>query len=376
MTRPLPITLLLFFFCGCPSKEEAKKDQPAPPPLSSAGAQAGACAGGGGTVADPVSAAWFPRSVGGYCVDPQGETKTYGENAKHAKEEICTTLFDGECEIYIRYKLTHVVALRYVDGAGKGGTVDVIVSTYADPGGAYGMYTKRVIADSDPADESAPKPIKAGASAVMGTGRAYAWKGSEIVELQYNNEQESPDQIAKSSAAVLPQIAAEIGARVPGGPDKPASAKALPEANLVTPHAVEYLTKEPLGLTGLGPTAIGYYKAGASDPAPGKRYRLVASAYADADQAKDAMKTLRTRPEALPVASVGDEGSAVMLKQGDKKVEYVFVRKGALIAGASDDDYAKDDHLTKDEKIAKLKAWLAAPAPSSASSAGAAVPKK
>lgn len=358
MLRFFPSIVLaaaLPLLAGCPSKDSARKDEPPPPPPppASAGLTPGACTGGGGEVKDKVSEGFFPRAAGGFCLDPNGETKTYGENAKHPKEEVCTTLFDGECEIYIRYKLARVVALRYVDGAGKGATVDVILSSYADVPGAYGMFTKRVIADSDPAEESAPKPFAAGGAAVLGTGRAYVWRGQYVVELQYNNEQESPEQLTKSSGAVLPVLAKEIGAKLPGGLDKPASAKALPVDGLVSAQAIEFLAKEPLGLKGIGAAAVGFYKE--SD----KRFRLVAIANQDADQARDAMKSLAKRPEALPVSGVGDEATLVVIKQGAMKVEYLFGRKGPLVGGVGDDDYAAAQHLSKDEKIAKLKAWLA-----------------
>lgn len=363
----LPLVLL-----GCPSKDNDKRGEPPPPPPASAGLTPGACAGGGGEVKDAQSAPFFPRAAGGFCVDPNSETRTFGDQAKHPKEEICTSLFDGECEIYLRYKLSRVVVLRYVDGAGKGATVDVTLSSYAEPGGAYAMFTKRVIADSDPADESAPKPIAGGGAAVLGTGRAYVWRGQYIAELQYNNEQESPDQLTKSSGAVLPILVKEIGAKLPGALDKPAAAKALPEAGLVSAQAMEYLAKEPLGLKGLGASAVGFYKEG------DKRYRLVAAASADAEQAKDAFKSIAKRPEALPVPGVGDEASLVVVKQGELKLEYLFARKGSLVVGAGDDDYALTKHLSKDEKAAKLKAWLAgatsapsgsSPAPSPSASA-------
>jgi hypothetical protein len=371
MSRFFPsiaLAAMLPLLAACPSKDAARKDEPPPPPPppASAGLSPGACASGGGEVKDPVSAGFFPRAAGGFCLDPNGETKTYGDNAKHPKEEVCTTLFDGECEIYMRYKLARVVALRYVDGAGKGATVDVILSSYADVPGAYGMFTKRVIADSDPAEESAPKPFAAGGAAVLGTGRAYVWRGQYIAELQYNNEQESPEQLTKSSGAVLPILAKEIGAKLPGAPDKPASAQALPAAGLVSAQAMEFLAKEPLGLKGIGPAAIGYYKDG------GKRYRLVAFAAADADQAKDAMKSLAKRPEALPVSGVADEASAIVIKQGETKIDYLFARKGALVGGVGDDDYAAGQGLSKDEKAAKLKAWLSGAASPGSSGSSAA----
>ena len=361
---------LLPLLAGCPQKDSAKGEPPPPPPPASAAA-AGACANGGGEIRDMHAPAFFPRMVGGYCVDPNGETKSYGESAKHPKEEVCTTLFDGECEIYMQYKLTRVVALRYVDGAGKGATVDVILSAFADPTGAYGMFTKRVIAGSDPAESSAPKPFTAGGAAVLGTGRAYVWRGQHVLELQYNNEQESPDQLAKSSAAILPVIAREVGEKLPGDLVKPTAAKLLPEANLVSKESMELLTKEPLGLKGVGAAAVGYYKDG------DKRYRAVTIPSADADQAKDLMKTLAKRPEALPLTGVADEGAYVVIKQGELKVNYVFARKGTLVAGIGDEDFVKPaEFLSKEEKVAKLKAWLTAAAVLPAASSSAAAPSK
>jgi hypothetical protein len=364
---------------GCPSKDE-NRSAPPPPQASapsagsaaapsSAGAAPAGCASGGGEIGDARTAAFFPRSAGGYCVDPQGETKTFGESAKHPREDVCVALFDGECEVYFRYKLARVVALRYVDGAGKGSSVEVHLSQFADPGGAYGMFTKRVIADSDPADESAPKPLQAGGAGAIGTGTAYVWKGAYLIELAYNNEQESPEALARSSGAILPVLGKEIAAKLPGAPDKPAAARALPDAKLISPIAIAYAPKDALGVAGFGPAAVGYYRDAAA------RWRMVSYAGASADEAKDAMKALRSRPEALPVtgavAGAGEEGAHVMIKEGDKKTEYVFARKGGAIFGVGDDEYARAGEgaerdggkLTYDAKLAKLKAWLSAAGP-------------
>src|SRR5690242_3875216 len=186
---------------GC-SKEDKRTggDPPPPPPPSASAAKAGACTGGGGELTDPVSAPFFSKSVAGYCVDPQGEVKTYGEKGKLSMDEVCTTAFDGECEVYKKFGLKRVVSLHYVDGSGKGGSVEVNLSEFATESGAYGMFTMRVVA-GDPAEPSTPKQLAAGAAGAIGTGRAYVWRGAHLVELQYVNETESPEQMAKSSAA-------------------------------------------------------------------------------------------------------------------------------------------------------------------------------
>jgi hypothetical protein len=342
----------------------------APPPTVSV-AKAGACAQGGGSVGDPVSQDFFPKTVTGsagiYCIDPQGDTKTYGEKGKLTMDEVCTTAFDGECEIYKQFGLRRVVSLRYVDGSGAGGSVEVNLSQFEIAGGAYAMYTKRVIAGSDPADPKAPKivPGVQGAAAI-GNGRGYAWRGQYLAELTYINEEQAQAQLSKSSEAILPSIAKDIAAKLPGAPDKPASARALPEQNLV-PTGIEYFIANPVGLKTPAAGAIGYYKDGET------RYRVLSIVRDDADQAKDTMKVIKGRAGALPVAQLADEATHVMLQENPESArnEYVIARKGSMILGVGDEDRAPKGapKVSKDDKLAKLRAFLAAaPATTSASS--------
>jgi hypothetical protein len=378
----LLVVLLSLSACD-KDKSEGSSSAPPPPPPAVSVAKAGACASGGGQDPDAVSAPFFPRVVAvaataasSYCLDPQGEPRAFGEKAKLTLEDVCTSAVDGECEVYKRYGLKRFVSIRYVDGSGAGGSVEIYLSQYGDAPGAYGMFTKRVVADGDPADPSAPKYLAAGGAGAIGTGRAYVWRGDELAELQYINENESPEQLAKSSEAALTPIAQAIGAKLPGSLDKPASAAALTVTHLVGPNAITFFPKDALGVTGLGAGAVGYYKDG------DRRYRLVAIQKADVDQAKDVMKMLKARPGSIvvPPAS-GDESLHVVMQANPDaaKVEWLFTRKGALIAGVGDEetlirptdapDVQAKVRLTKEEAIAKLRDWLAvspspAPAPS------------
>ncbi|RYG15047.1 hypothetical protein EON82_26725, partial [bacterium] len=131
-----PMSVVLLAAC---KKEEAPA--PPPPPPAADLPKPGACAAGGGEVKDPVSSAFFPRTQGTYCVDPQGETKTYGEKGKYSMDEVCTTAFDGECEVYKRFGLRRTVSLRYVDGSGGAGSVELYLSEFKDAPSGYAMYT-------------------------------------------------------------------------------------------------------------------------------------------------------------------------------------------------------------------------------------------
>ncbi len=359
---------------GC-DKDKAKEDNapPPPPPSASVATKAGACASGGGELTDPISAPFFPRTAGGYCVDPQSEVKTYGEKGKQSMDEVCTTAFDGECEVYKRFKLKRVVTLHYVDGAGKGGTVEVNLSQFADVAGAYGMYTLRVVA-GDPAEPSTPKPLEAGGAGAIGTGRAYVWRGQYLAELQYNNEQESPEQLAKSSDAILRVVAKQMGDKLPGEAALPPSAAMLPTENRI-PNGIVFQPTDLYGWNGVGPAAVGFYQEG------DKRWRVLSIVKNDADQAKDAFKTIKSRPGSLPVAGQGDEAAHVVVSGAGTgggsgpKVEGLVARKGRAVVGILDEEFAlsgaagEKARISKDEAIAKLKPLLSKEPPAAGAAA-------
>lgn len=358
--------LFLSMALGCTSckDDKPKADNAPPPPPPSAGvAKAGACANGGGELTDPVSASFFPKTVAGYCVDPQGEVKTYGEKGKLSMDEVCTTAFDGECEVYKRFGLKRVVSLHYVDGSGKGGSVEVNLSQFADAAGAYGMYTStRVVADRDPADKSMPKPLAAGGAGAIGTGRAYVWRGQHLAELQYNNEQESPEELAKSSETILTALAKEMGQKLPGPTALPPSAAMLPTEHRI-PNAIAFQPKDVLGFKGVGPAAMGFYQDG------DKRWRVLSIVKDDAEQAKDAFKAIKAKPGSLPIANTGDEAAHVPVAP---KVAFLIARKGNVVWGVGDEEYAVRENekaaLSKEDAIAKMKTLLALPTPAAAGS--------
>ena len=365
MKLALPLLLALGGLAACKDDKPRNDNPPPAPPPSAATASAGACAKGGGELTDPISAPLLPKAAGGYCVDPQGEIKTYGEKGKLSMDEVCTTAFDGECEVYKRFGLKRVVSLHYADGSGKGGTVEVNLSQFADVPGAYGMYTLRVVA-ADPAEPSTPRPLAAGAAGAIGTGRAYVWKGQYLVELGYVNENESPEALVKSSEAILTTVAKEIGERLPGAATLPPAAQQLPTGSRV-PNGVVLHPKDVFGWKGIGPGAVGFYKEN------DRRWRVLSIVKDDADQAKDAFKTIRSKPGSLPVANLGDEAAHVIVPVGEEKnavkVEMLVVRKGNVVWGIGDEEYAlrsasgaerEKVRLTKDEAVARMKPLLGA----------------
>jgi hypothetical protein len=334
----------------------------APPPAPASASAPFDCASGGGVVRDPVSTSFFPKTVGSYCIDPQAEVRTYGDQAKLALDAVCTTAFDGDCTVYDELGLRRLVSLRYADGGGSGGTVDVYLSRFADATGSYAMFTQRVVGDADPAEPTTPKPLQAGAAGAMGIGRAYVWRDQYLIELQYNNEAETPEAIERSSAGVLGAIAQQIGGRLPGSTDLPPSVRALPGDHRI-PNGTLLVAKDALGVRGLGPLAVGYYADGAA------RYREVALAAESEAKTVEAWDLVRAGPDAAPVPDLGGEAVrttfASRVRPEAPPQEYLFARRGKLLVGIGDEelgaagaDGKPGSRLGLDQKVARLRAWI------------------
>jgi hypothetical protein len=362
--RLAPLVTLVAFATGS-CKDDAKNDHPPPPPPPVASTHADLCAGGGGTDTDAISAPFVPRAAGGYCIDPQTEIKTYGDKGKLTMDEVCTTAFDGECEVYKRFGLDRVVVLRYVDGSGAPNSVEVNLSRFAAADGAYAMFTKRVVADGDPA-KATVKALAAGAAGATSSSNAYVWRGQYLAELTFVTEDTkmTPQAMAQANEQSTGAIAKEIGARLPGTTDLLPAAAALPGPSRIA-MGIAYYPKDALGLTAIGPVAIGYYQDGQ------RRWRDVAIVRASADDAKEAFRAFKLRPGALPVKGLGDEAVQVVIQEAPDraKAEYFFVRKGTSVLGVGDEELVLDPatpseklaplKLAKDEKMSKLGSWIA-----------------
>jgi hypothetical protein len=349
---------------ACDRHDDAGGATPPPALPSPDSAARDVCAGGGGQDSDPISAPLVPRSAGGYCIDPQADPKTYGEQGKLSMDDVCTTAFDGDCEVYKRFDLDRVVVLRYIDGSGGPNSVEVNLSRFKTADGAYAMFTKRVVADGDPALATV-KPLKAGASGAASSSNAYVWRGRYLAELTFVTEDTkmTPEGMARANDVSTGAIAKDIGAKLPGPADLLPAAATLPAASRI-PLGVAYYPKNALGLSGIGPVAVGYYKDG------DKRWRDVAIVRSDADAAKEAFRAFKLKPGSVSLKSVGDEAVQVVVQEAPDraKAEYLVARKGALIAAVGDEELVLDPttpnearaalRLTREEKLGKLSSLL------------------
>ena len=311
-------------------------------------------------VKDAASAAFFPRTAADYCIDPNGEARAFGENAPNSLDAVCTELFDGECEVYKSYGLRRVVTLRYIDGKGSPGAVNINLSRFAAAEGAYGFFTKRVVADADPAD-TVPAALDAGGAGALGSGIAYVWRADMVAELSYTNELEPPDQLKASAQRVLPPIAVAIGNALPGDKHAPAAVSLLPSEHRL-PMGVSYAAKDVLGIAGTGPGATGFYRDGS------ERYRVFSLVRPDEDSAKDVLKTLRKVDGAKALKDTGVDAIEFSVREEESSplVGWVVGRKGSTVVGVGDEVFvlrgkpeAQAERVPQAKKLERVKAILA-----------------
>lgn len=358
LSRTVVAAVVLWALLGSAGCRRKSDDEgTAPPPV--VGAKPGACASGGGVPGDPLSAPFFPRVVGDYCVDPNADARAYGDGAKGNLDEMCTELLDGECEVYKSYGLKRIVTLRYVDGRGSPAAVEVKLSRFASREGAFGFYTKRVVADADPLAITLTE-LHAGASGALGSGIAYVWRGEHLGELSYTNELEPPDKMKESAKQVLPDIARAVGEKLPLDASPLPPVALLPEEHRL-PMGVSYLLGDLFGMSGLGPGAIGFYKDG------DKRWRVVVLVRADEDSAEDVLASLKKVEHASVLKEVLFPALAFQTQHDDAspRTEYLAGRRGKNVFAVGDEDLvlgggrSKEEEaktkLSRDEKLAVLK---------------------
>lgn len=355
-TAALCMTLLALVSC---KRESSNTRGDAPPPV--APVVAGICSSGGGKIVDPTAAKLLPTSFGGYCIDPNNEVRTYGKEAKGTIEQVCTELFDGECEVYRGYGLERVVSARYADGSGTPGNVTVNLSRFESVPSAFGFFTRRIVGDSDPLALTLDV-IDAGTQAALGSGIAYVWRGVHVAELSYSNDNEAPEALKASAKRILPVLGKSIGELLPGDRDLPTAARLLPEAGRIKLGMV-YEPKDVLGVVGAGPGAIGYYRDGE------RRYRVMTLERPNEQAAQDVMKTFRRveggseqkgPPTTITLVMRAGSGGA---KSEGTKIEWVIGRVGKAVVAVGDEEHSKagsstGPQLTTAEKTSRLVGLL------------------
>ena len=215
---------------------------------------------------------------------------------------------DGGADIYVLYEFQTLLHQEF-----RAKAVDVTVDVF-DMGvsdNAFGMYAS----ERSPSYEF----IAMGAEGYRNQGILNFLQGRYYVKLAAFGE---------GSDAVLDQFARVLAAKIDGKAEFPALLRQLPQTSR-KPHSEQYLLKDPLGLSFLGPAYVATYGGG------NKESTLLVSVAASAAEAQERMKRLvehftkSGKCDAAPEfggdairASNSFEGNAVARTKGQYLVVY------------------------------------------------------
>ena len=286
------------------------------------------CSEGGGSVADGRFAAWFPRRVGGFCLDPNADQRVFGKGAPLPLGE-AADLLALDADRLERSGLERVVSLTYVEDAAQPARAGASVLAFSSPEIAYAFFTAR-IAEATELGHPVYSAFDGGAAAVRGDVTALVVRGEAVLRLDYTNARLPPERVAQAAAPVLALLGSEIGRGLPGPAKLPPAARLLPERERL-PLSLRYDAVDLAGLEGVGPGALAAYSDG------GARYRMALAVRLDPDAAKDVLSTLKKR-DGSRVVKHGPY-DALRVAENDEKSgsvrEWIFGRKGALVAGVA-----------------------------------------
>jgi hypothetical protein len=162
----------------------------------------------GSDVGDAIAARVLPLGAAGFCIDG-ASTKTYGKDAKYGMNDVCATLLDGECEIYVKLGVERIVSARYVSQSSSANAIHVVLSRFARAEDAQRVCALRL-------SDGAWKPMAGGTSIWIGTSTAIVCVRDFMAELSLIAEDPGVTEVdvARMNATAGAALAARIDERL------------------------------------------------------------------------------------------------------------------------------------------------------------------
>ncbi|MCH2109466.1 MAG: hypothetical protein MK135_09055 [Polyangiaceae bacterium] len=272
----VPCLQLLLFPLGCETRKEERRGAAPPPELTAK------------KVIQCIESPTPFQLSGDFCLEKGVDVRRYGSGAGLPLSDVCTELFNGECELYRKFGLKGVLTAQIAPRSGAAFRVSLTLSEFSKPSGAYGFFSHRVFGDA-PLETVTVRPFPASGRAVMGAGVVYAFRGTHVAELTYLSESQTPQELITSAEAELPGLARSILDGLGGAIEPPAEVTTLEGLTGVSSLGVRFTPYDIFGIKGLGSGAVAE-----AEQADFQSRRLIAIR-ATESEAKDLVRSLVSR---------------------------------------------------------------------------------
>ena len=320
------IQLVLFslpsiLFVGCDGKsQEALQSEP--PPLTQR-LQPIRCAAG-----EPVAGVKGLSAQTKHCVAQNADIARYGLGSRQPLGDVCTQLFNGECELYKSFGLRGVTTAQIVPEAGGEYFVQLTVSQFQDSIGAFGFYSHRLLGDEHPRHITV-ESLKVDGRGALGLGIAYLFRGQMVWELTYLSDSETPTQVKNNSPGVLAKLTQSIARAAVGVTAPPHSVGRLEEEPGLWPLGVKFEAEGIWDLPGAGKGSVAYIREG-------QAHRVLLAEREDERGAKDLLAALLRSGPFKKLKGTNVYRVRRHLSQKDDERWY-FERRGKRLIGLSRD---------------------------------------
>jgi hypothetical protein len=273
----------------------------------------------------------LPARAGGYCLSGGSDIVRYGDAGGNLRTA-CGELFNGECELYRSYGLLGVTVARYGDESHGERFVNATLTEFDKTKGALGFFQRRALGDAHP-EAATVRPLvlpEGQGRAMIGAGVLYVWRGRRVLELAYLSEDETPDEMRKTSDLLLPNFALAAAERMGGSALLPFEVAFFEEEAPLL--GVRLFTDQLLELPGTGPGAEAFFSG------PMGHHRVVLAIRPDEAGAKDLFRSFRFGLGGLPSTKKVQHTQMRRLRAGHEPEVWMLGREGRAVVLVGPDE--------------------------------------
>lgn len=306
----------------------------------------------------PAQTHELPERAGEFELDLHAPPVAYGEGARESLERACERVLGPGCRGDDRAQLARVVRFHYLHQQDREASIDGVLSRYRDELGAYARFTEMVLGERDPAEVASSAVALDAGNLVLRADSAFAWRGRELLWLRQVDERLPAARREQAAHAALPRAARAILAHLGAPETLPAVVGHLPAAERI-PLGVRVRLDEAFGVPGLGPSALGHYRAGE------QRWRVAVVLRPDAEAAQDVLHALERQPETRRLEQAPFEAlQATERSLADEPARsWVITRRGEVVYGVAEEGLPGPNlggaragvELTVQDKLSRLQ---------------------
>lgn len=270
-----------------------------------------------------------PLRLGEFCQDPRVDRKQSGSASSSGLTALCQEFLLADCEFPKRLQLQSLRSVAYVDEKNPARRLRVIWSEFPRQEAAWIFFLHRVLEQKHPQFFTGAELSVPGGRAVLKDSLSHLWQGRFLLELRYENLEQTPAERAQESRHVLPTVTAELAQALGAEGRLPYEVELL-QGEQLWPWGWRWEEQSLLELSGVGSSWTGFFRG------PRAPYQIVLAVREEESAAKDLFQMLRRVPRSRLLQNK-TVVSVRRLREGYAPETWYWSRVGRVVYGVGPD---------------------------------------